>query len=88
MQFDLRLLFAGIGILLYGMHNFEQALNFLGGKKLKHLLQKYTTNRRSAIFTGARTTTLMQSSSLTSLLVLAFAGAGIMSLSNAVGVVF
>jgi len=70
------------------MHNFEQALNFLGGKKLKYLLQKYTKNSRMAIRTGTRTTTVLQSSTLVSLLILAFVGAGVMALPNAIGVIF
>ena len=87
MDFNIRQLLAGIGILLYGMHNFEQALNFLGGKKLKMLLQKYTQTGWMAIWTGTWTTTLLQSSTLVSLLILAFVGAGIMPLQNAIGVI-
>lgn len=87
MNFDLRQLLAGIGILLYGMHNFEQALNFLWGKKLKWLLQKYTQTWWMAIWTGTRTTTLLQSSTLVSLLILAFVWSGIMPLQNAIGVI-
>lgn len=87
MDFNIRQLLAGIGILLYGMHNFEQALNFLWGKKLKWLLQKYTQTWWMAIWTGTRTTTLLQSSTLVSLLILAFVWAGIMPLQNAIGVI-
>lgn len=87
MDFNPRQLLAGIGILLYGMHNFEQALNFLWGKKLKFLLQKYTKTSWMAIWTWTRTTTLLQSSTLVSLLILAFVGAGIMPLQNAIWVI-
>lgn len=87
MEFNPRQLLAGIGILLYGMHNFEQALNYLWGKKLKWLLQKYTQTSWSAIWTGTWTTTLLQSSTLVSLLILAFVGAGIMPLQNAIWVI-
>lgn len=87
MDFNIRQMLAGIGILLYGMHNFEQALNFLGGKKLKFLLQKYTKTWWMAIWTGTWTTTLLQSSTLVSLLILAFVGVGAMPLYNAIGVI-
>lgn len=80
-------LLAWIGILLYGMHNFEQALNYLWGRKLKLLLQQYTKTWRMAIWTGTRTTTLLQSSTLVSLLILAFVWAGVMPLQNAIGVI-
>jgi phosphate:Na+ symporter len=87
MDFNIWQLLAGIGILLYWMHNFEQTLNVLWGKKLKLLLQKYTKTSWMAIRTGAWTTTLLQSSTLVSLLILAFVGAGIMPLQNAIGVI-
>jgi phosphate:Na+ symporter len=87
MDFNIWQLLAGIGILLYGMHNFEQTLNVLWGKKLKILLQKYTQTWWMSIWTGAWTTTLLQSSTLVSLLILAFVGAWIMPLQNAIGVI-
>lgn len=87
MGFDIWLLLAGIGILIYGMNNFEEALNYLWGKKLKYLLQKYTKTAWTAIWTGTWTTTLLQSSTLVSLLTLAFTGAGLMTLPSAIGVI-
>lgn len=69
------------------MNNFEEALNYLGGKKLKYFLQKYTKTSWAAIWTGTWTTTLLQSSTLVSLLTLAFTGAGLMTLPSAIGVI-
>ena len=88
MEFNIWLLLAGIGILLFGMNVFEHAIRFLGGNKLKGILQKYTKNGWTSIFTWFWTTSVLQSSSLLSLLILAFAGAGVLALKNAIGLIF
>ena len=54
---------------------------------MKSILQKYTSTSFSSIFTGTRATALLQSSSLVTLLLLAFVWAGVMQLSNAIWVV-
>lgn len=84
---EIIMLLAGIGILLFAMNIFEGALKSLGGRKLKYVLQKFTKNGWAAIWTGTRSTSILQSSSLVSLLVLAFVGAGVMQLSSAIGVI-
>ena len=81
-------LMAGIGVLLFGINLFEQAIKVLWGNKLKSIIKKYTDGDRASIFTGFRTTSILQSSSLLSLLVLAFAGAGVLSLKSSVGLIF
>lgn len=85
--FNIWLLLSGIGLLLFGMHTFEHAIKYLWGSNLKGILQKYTNWPWSSIFTGTWSTALLQSSSLVSLLVLAFTGAGVMALSNGIGVI-
>lgn len=69
------------------MFTIEDTVKFLGWKKLKHIIEHYTKTARMSIRTGTRTTSVLQSSTLVSLLVLAFAGAGVMTLSNAIGVI-
>lgn len=86
-MFDIRPLLAGIWILLFGMHIFEDSIKYLWGNKMKSILQKYTNSSFSSIFTGTRATALLQSSSLVTLLLLAFVWAWVMHLSNAIWVI-
>lgn len=78
---------AGLGLFLYGMVRMEDALKELAGKRFKLFLRKYTTNRFLAILNGTLVTAFLQSSSLVLLMVIAFAGAGILSLSNSLGII-
>ena len=79
---------AGLGIFIFAMSLLEESLKSLGFKKLKELIKTYTTNIYSAIFTGFVTTAIIQSSSATTIIVLALVGAGIMPLKSAMGIVF
>lgn len=78
---------AGLGLFLYGMVRLEDALKELAGRRFKLFLRKYTTNRFLAILNGAVATAVLQSSSIVLLMVIAFAGAGILSLSNSLGII-
>jgi phosphate:Na+ symporter len=86
--FDFWKFLAGIGIFLWGMHQLETALKEMAGKSFQLMLQKSTNTRIKGILSGAFITAVLQSSSLVTLLVLAFLGAGLIGLKNAVGVVF
>lgn len=79
--------FWGIGLFMFGMLQFEQAIKQLGGKTIKHLLQKYTDKVRKWVSMGIGLTALAQSSTVVSLIVTGFVGAGILSLHNAMSVV-
>lgn len=79
--------FAGLGLFLYGMMRLEDVLKELAGKRFKLFLRKYTTNRFLAILNGAVASAILQSSSVVLLMVIAFAGAGILSLSNSLGII-
>lgn len=81
-------LLAGIGIFLFGMHLLEESIRLLSGSALKGFIRNYTNTRLKAIITGALSTAVLQSSSAVTLMVLAFAGAGIMQMQNAIGVIF
>ncbi|EAY31530.1 Na/Pi cotransporter family protein [Microscilla marina] len=78
---------AGLGIFLIGLFFLEEALKNLAGSSFKKLLRKHTQNPLKAIITGTLVTAVLQSSSVVTLIVLAFVGAGVMSLRNALGVI-
>jgi phosphate:Na+ symporter len=78
---------AGVGLFLYGMERLEGAIKSLAGKKFKLFLKKYTKNRFFAILNGIVATAILQSSSIVLLMVIAFAGVGILSLSNSLGII-
>jgi len=85
--FDFWQFFAGIGICLWGMHQVENAIKELGGKSFRNLLQRFTDTSIKGILIGTLITAVLQSSSLVTLMVLAFLGAGVIQLKNAIGVI-
>jgi phosphate:Na+ symporter len=80
-------LLGGLAVFLYGMHQMSEALKAAAGQGLKTVLSKLTTNRFSAAATGAAVTAVIQSSSVTTVLVVGFVSAGLMTLSQSVGVI-
>ncbi|WP_114749351.1 Na/Pi cotransporter family protein [Pleomorphovibrio marinus] len=78
---------AGIGIFLWGMQQLEHSLKELAGKSFKNLLHKFTDKPWKGILIGTLITAILQSSSLVTLMVLAFLGGGMISLGNSLGVV-
>ena len=85
-EFDLWMFLAGLGIFLFGMHMLEESIRVLSGAAFKSLIRRYTGSRIKAIFSGIVSTAVLQSSSAVSLMVLAFVGAGIMNLVQAISV--
>lgn len=79
---------AGIAIFLLGMKYIEQALSGLTGGWLERLLTASTASPTRALGFGATVTALVQSSSLITLLTIAFVGTGMVSLLGGIGVVF
>jgi len=77
----------GLGIFLYGMSRLEEGLRDISRTRLKRWLIQSTSTPISSASFGVAITTLLQSSSMVSLLVLAFASAGIMPLYNGIGVI-
>jgi phosphate:Na+ symporter len=80
-------LLAGLGIFLFGIFLMEESIKNLSGRAFKKLLRKYTEGKLRSIFTGAFATAILQSSSAVTLMLLAFAGAGIITFENALGAV-
>jgi phosphate:Na+ symporter len=86
-NFDLWKLLAGLGIFLYGMHLLEDSVKALSGRAFRRMISHYTRGRVRSIGSGLLVTAILQSSSAVSLMVLAFVGAGIISMENAIGVI-
>ena len=87
-EIDLWRLAAGLGLFLFGMHQLEQSLKLLTGRRFKKFLREYTARPIQGVLAGAASTAALQSSSVVSLIVLAFVGTGIISLASAIGIVF
>ncbi len=85
--FDFWKLIAGLGIFLYGMYQLEESVKALSGKAFRQIIRAYTNSPLRAITSGIFVTAILQSSSAVSLMVLAFIGAGVMSMPNAIGVI-
>ena len=84
---DLWKLLAGLGIFLFGMLLIEESVKALSGRAFRRIIRTYPNGRLRSIGSGALVTALLQSSSAVSLMVLAFVGAGVMNMSNAIGVI-
>jgi len=87
-DFDFWRMLAGVGLFLFAMNVLEQALQSIGGRSLTRFLRRQTDRRIRAVFAGIAGTAFLQSSSVVSLMVLAFVGAGLFALPNALGVIF
>lgn len=77
----------GFGMFLYGMHIMADGLQKSAGGKMKTLLGLLTKNRFLAVTLGAAVTAIIQSSSATTVMVVGFVNAGLMNLTQAVGVI-
>ena len=80
-------LLAGLGIFLYGMKVMSEALQKSAGDKMRRILEILTTNKFLGVLVGAGITALIQSSSGTTVMVVGLVNAGIMNLSQAIGVI-
>jgi len=80
-------LFGGLALFLFGMEQMADALKAVAGERMKMILAKLTTNRFMGAGTGALVTAVIQSSSVTTVLVVGFITAGLMSLSQSIGVI-
>lgn len=80
-------LFGGLALFLFGLEQLSGGLKKVAGNALKNLLSKLTSNRIMGAFTGALVTGVLNSSSVTTVLVVGFVTAGVMSLQQSVGVI-
>ncbi|MCP4074704.1 MAG: Na/Pi cotransporter family protein [Gammaproteobacteria bacterium] len=80
-------LFGGLAIFLFGMEQMATALKEVAGDSMKQILAKLTNSRIMGLITGAFVTAVIQSSSVTTVMLIGFVTAGLMSLSQAIGVI-
>ena len=85
--FDFWMFLAGLGVFLFGMRHLEEGIKGLAGKSFQNVIKRFTKRSWKGIITGTFVTAILQSSSMVTLLVLAFLGAGMLSLKSALGVV-
>lgn len=77
----------GLGMFLYGMHVMSDGIQRSAGEKMKNLLGILTNNRLTAVLVGALITAIIQSSGATTVMVVGFVNAGLMTLTQVVGVI-
>lgn len=80
-------LFGGLGLFIYGMKQMSEGLQKTAGKKLKQLLGMLTNNRLVGLLVGTGVTAVIQSSSATTVMVVGFVNAGLMTLTQSIGVI-
>lgn len=85
--FSIFSLFGGLALFLYGMNIMSSGLDKVAGGRLERILEKLTSNPLKAVALGAVVTAVIQSSSATTVMVVGFVNAGIMKLSQAVGII-
>ena len=77
----------GLALFLYGMRQMTESLKTVAGSGMKTLLARLTTNRFTAAFAGTVITAVIQSSSVTTVLIVGFISAGLLTLSQSIGVI-
>lgn len=84
---DVLMLLGGLALFLYGMQMMSSGLEAAAGNKMKTILEKLTSNRVKGVLVGAGITAVIQSSSATTVMVVGFVSAGLMTLNQAVWVI-
>ncbi len=79
--------FGGLALFLFGMDQMSEALKAVAGNRMRDILGNLTNNRVTGLLTGAGITAVIQSSSVTTVMLVGFVTAGMMSLSQAIGVI-
>ena len=85
--FKILTLLGSLGLVLYGMTLMSEALQKVAGDKLRNILAAMTSNSVSRILTGLFVTAVIQSSSATTVMVVSFVNAGLLSLVQSIGVI-
>lgn len=80
-------LIGSLGMFLYGMTFMSEGLQKMAGDKLRSFLASMTSTRFKRVITGLSITALVQSSSATTIMVVSFVNAGLLTLANAIGVI-
>ncbi|MFW5754939.1 MAG: Na/Pi cotransporter family protein, partial [Marinilabiliaceae bacterium] len=85
--FDFLSLVGSLGMFLYGMKMMSESLQKLAGNRLRSILSAMTSNRFFGIITGFMITAMVQSSSATTVMVVSFVNAGLISVAESIGVI-
>jgi len=85
--FDFLLFLGSMGLFLYGMKTMSEGLQKLAGDKLRNILTAMTKNRVTAVLTGVFITAIIQSSSATTVMVVSFVNAGLLTLTQSISVI-
>lgn len=85
--FDLLRLIGSLALFLYGMKIMSEGLQKFAGDSLRRILTAMTTNRVTGVLTGVLITALIQSSSATTVMVVSFVNAGLLTLTQSIGVI-
>jgi len=80
-------LFGGLALFLYGMEQMASGLKAVAGDRMKDVLARLTSNRFMGVATGAFVTAVIQSSSVTTVLVVGFITAGLLSFAQSIGII-
>ena len=85
--FDFLKLIGSLGVFLFGMKLMSEALQKVAGNKMRQILSAMTSNRVKGVITGILITAIIQSSSATTVMVVSFVNAGLLSLIESIGVI-
>ena len=85
--YDFLKLIGSLGLFLYGMKIMSEGLQKMAGEQLRSILAVMTKNRVMGVLTGVLITALIQSSSATTVMVVSFVNAGLLTLSQSIGVI-
>lgn len=85
--FGIIVLFGGLGMFLYGMLLMNEGLQLAAGDKLRRMLETFTKTRYRGLAAGTAVTALIQSSSATTVMLVGFVNAGLMTFTQSLGVI-
>lgn len=85
--FDLLKLLGALGLFLFGMKLMSESLQKVAGDRLRSILSAMTSNRYKGIFTGFLITAIIQSSSATTVMLVSFVNAGLVTFTESIGVI-
>ncbi len=81
-------IFGGLGLFLFGMKIMSESLQMAAGDRMKSILSTVTNRRIAGVFTGFIITSIIQSSSATTVMLVSFVSAGLITLQQSVGIIF
>ncbi|MBB6462014.1 Na/Pi cotransporter family protein [Flammeovirga kamogawensis] len=85
--FQLLELIGSLGLFIYGMKVMSEGIQNVAGDKMRGILSAMTSNKFAGVFTGFLITTIIQSSSATTVMVVSFVNAGLLNLTQSIGVI-